>query len=59
MEEKVITDRECDTRHEGLSAWVGKLETRMEKLESKLWWMITLLVSNLAGIIVLLFKGIR
>ena len=56
MDEKVITDRECDVRHDGLNAWINKIEMKMEKLESKLWWMITLLVSNLIGIIILLFK---
>jgi len=57
MDGKIITERECDVKHENLNAWINKIEARMEKIESKFWWVITLLISNLTGIIVLLIRG--
>jgi len=55
-EEKKVTIRECDIKHENLNGMISKLEERLEKLESKFWWIITLLVGNLVGIITLLIK---
>lgn len=52
-----ITERECENKHEGLTSWVNKLETRMNAMENKLWGVITLLVGNLVGVIILLVKG--
>ncbi len=54
-----ISERECDTRHEGLEGWVTTLEGRLDSLESKLWWGITLLVGNLVGVIILLVQGAK
>lgn len=59
MTDKPITERECDTKHHGLNAWIEKLENRMNKIENKFWWMITLLISNLVGVIIILARGVR
>ncbi len=59
MTENYISARECDTKHTGLKEWIEKVEVRIERIETKFWWMITLLISNLAGIIALLIKGIK
>lgn len=56
---KVITDRECELCKEGTVGWVAALEKRVEKLETKLWAVILLLVANLAGIVAVLLKGVK
>ena len=55
-DDKNVTVRECDIRHWNLNGMIKKLEDRLEKLESKFWWIITLLVGNLVGIITLLLR---
>jgi len=55
-DDRNVTIRECDIKHESLNGMISKLEERLEKLESKFWWIITLLVGNLVGIITLLVR---
>ena len=55
-DEEYVTGRECAKSHESLVEWITKIETRIDRLESKMWYIILLLVSNLVGIIVLLVK---
>lgn len=58
MDEKdVITVRECELKHRNMNGTIEKLEERLEKLENKFWWIITLLVGNLVGVITLLIKN--
>jgi len=51
-----ITPRECDIKHNNLNEQINKLEEKLEKLESRFWWIITLLISNLVGIIILMLR---
>jgi len=55
-DERNVTVRECDIKHKSLNGTVSKLEEKFEKLENKFWWIITLLIGNLAGIITLLVR---
>lgn len=55
MDDKVSI-RECDMRYKNVVLMMDKLEERIEKLENKFWWIITLLVGNLVGVITLLIK---
>lgn len=59
MEEKFVPVRECEFKHHNICMLIEKLEERIEKLENRFWWIITLLVGNLAGIVVLLMRQIR
>jgi hypothetical protein len=54
--EQFISHRECDIKHNNINNMIDKLEEKLEKLESKFWWIITLLISNLVGIIILFLK---
>lgn len=56
--EKYITLRECDIKHNNINEQIDKLEAKLEKIENRFWWIITLLISNLVGII-LLFLEVR
>ena len=57
MTDGTISIRECDSKHTSLNGWIEKIEERIGKVESVLWWMMTLLVTNLVGVIALLLKG--
>lgn len=59
MEEKFVSVRECEFKHNNICMLIEKLEERIERLENRFWWIITLLVGNLAGIVVLLMRQIR
>lgn len=59
MEEKFVPVRECEFKHNNICMLIEKLEERIERLENRFWWIITLLVGNLAGIVVLLMRQIR
>ncbi len=56
-DEKCVSERECDTRHDGLNCWVTKIDGRVGKLETMFWSIVTLLIGNLIGVIVLILKG--
>ena len=56
-DEKVITDRECDTCKNATERDIRAIWKRVEALETKLWAVILLLVANLAGVVGLLVKG--
>jgi hypothetical protein len=49
-----VSERECDQRHEALNDWIKGIQLQVGKLEGKIWWILALLLSNLAGVIVLL-----
>lgn len=41
----------CKERHQ-------KMDERMDKLETKFWWIITLLLINLGGVLVMLLEKV-
>ena len=64
MDERMVTIRECDLRYNGIKATImtlqeriSRMEETIEKVETKFWWIITLLVGNLVGILVILIKN--
>jgi hypothetical protein len=55
-DDRNVTVRECDIKHKSLNGTVSKFEERIEKLENRFWWIITLLVGNLVGVIIMLLR---
>ena len=49
-----ISARECNKNHETLNEWVKSLSVRIDKMEGKLWLIITLLFGNLAALATLI-----
>lgn len=56
-EEKYVSIRECEIKINNIYKNLGNLEERVEKLESRFWWIITLLIGNLVGVLILLIQG--
>ena len=56
MDERFISIRECETKHDAIEQWIKNFEIRMDRLENKFWWIITLLVGNLVGVLILLLR---
>lgn len=54
---KGVSARECDLRHGEVDRAIEQLRKRLDSLENKLWWTITLLVSNLVGLLVLIVRS--
>ncbi len=54
---KFILEKECEIKHQYIIERYSSLEGRIKSLENKFWWIITLLVGNLTGVIMLLLKG--
>lgn len=54
MAENTVSERECDNKHDTLSKWVESLSDRVNRLEGKLWLIITLLFGNLAALATLI-----
>jgi len=53
---ETVSERECDNKHETLNKWVESLSDRVNRLEGKLWLIITLLFGNLAALATLIGK---
>jgi hypothetical protein len=66
-EKELITQRECEIQVGNLKSnfntlkidtekFIKDIGDKVDKLEGRFWWIITLLLINLASIIVLLIK---
>jgi len=67
VEKEFISQRECEIQVGNLKAnfstlkadtdkFIKDMRTQVDRLEGRFWWIITLLLINLASIIVLLIK---
>lgn len=52
-----ITKQECEKIESFVTKRVDNMEKQLARIENRFWWVITLLVGNLVGIVVLLLKG--
>lgn len=55
--EKFVSIRECELKTDNVCKVLESFDERIDRLEDRFWWIITLLVGNLVGIIALFIKG--
>lgn len=51
-----ITIKLCEEKHKSLDGWVNGIETRVNKMDSRIWLVLIGLFGNLAGVVALLVK---